>query len=332
MVGVRTALIDTPAMDWSFKEPIPPPLILPVLADAADEADAPLLSALLLPLLLSLFFFAVAMAFMATACPTELKDATWLATALLVSLTAAVLLLKLLGVLFFLASRSTLETQLVVFLAVTPEEGAGPDPAEASLLLLLLSALLLVVVVAAETAATSLGTETAVCSRGAGGVAPVLTALLEVEEDATGEGELSLKLSAVGGFSICSDDGPDCFKLPLLPWDAPPTSLFFIFMALALAAACLATAETVEVEPSIHLTGATTSVVVDDCRRRCRISWSADDDAASPLLSPPFRLPRLRPFRAEDRPRSPTASIFVPTHPLTTATIVMMVTIQMMVE
>lgn len=44
----------------------------------------------------------------------------------------------------------------------------------------------------------------------------MLTALLEVEEDATGEGELSLKLLAVGGFSISSDDGPDCFELLLL--------------------------------------------------------------------------------------------------------------------
>lgn len=165
MVGVRTALIDTPAMDWSFKEPTPPPLTLPVPADAAGEAEAPLLSALLLPPMLSLYFLAEAMVFKATACPAELKDATWLETALSASLIAAILLLEPLGLIFFLASRRTLETQLVVFFAVATEEGAGPDPAEASLLLLLLALLLaVVVVVGAETAATSLGTETAVCS------------------------------------------------------------------------------------------------------------------------------------------------------------------------
>ena len=251
MVGVRTALIDTPAMDWSLREPTPAPLMpLPPPAAAAPTFSATTL------------FLAVAMAFVATFCSIELDDDTWLATALLASL--AVTLLVLLEVLFFFASRSTLETQLVFF-AVTPEEGASPDPAEASLPLPALLLLVLVLVVAEAAAAASLGAEEAACSLGAGGIG--LTALLddeeeeEVEEDA-GEGVLSLKLSGVGGASPCSGDGPDCFRL--LPWDAPPTSLFFNFIAVALAAACLATAETEEVVPSIQVTGLAVSALVDD--------------------------------------------------------------------
>ena len=275
MVGVRTALIDTPAMDWSLNEPTLPPLPLPVPALAA--AAAPLLSALAVA---ATFFLAVAMALVATFCSTELDDDTWLATTLL------------LGVVFFLASRSTLETQLVFF-AVTPEEEAAcPDPAEASpllLLLLLLPALLLLLVVAEAAEAA--------CSLGTGGLGLVLAAWLE-EEDTTGEVALSLKLLGVGGASPCSDDGPDCFRLLLLPWDAPPTSLFFIFMALALAAASLATVATEEVVPSMKVTWGAASVLVVDCSRRCRISWS-DVVAASPLLSPPLRLPRLRPLSKE---------------------------------
>ena len=287
MVGVRTALIDTPAMDWSLNEPTLPPLPLPVPALAA--AAAPLLSALAVA---ATFFLAVAMALVATFCSTELDDDTWLATTLLTSLAATLLLLVLLGVVFFLASRSTLETQLVFF-AVTPEEEAAcPDPAEASpllLLLLLLPALLLLLVVAEAAEAA--------CSLGTGGLGLVLAAWLE-EEDTTGEVALSLKLLGVGGASPCSDDGPDCFRLLLLPWDAPPTSLFFIFMALALAAASLATVATEEVVPSMKVTWGAASVLVVDCSRRCRISWS-DVVAASPLLSPPLRLPRLRPLSKE---------------------------------